>query len=81
MIAKNDQGKGFGKEVIKQLLDYIKTYPYGEADYVYASWHPDNKASERICLANGFTVVGEDEEDGAAISRLAIKLNSSKDKN
>lgn len=80
MIAKNDQGKGFGKEVIKQLLDYIKTYPYGETDYVYASWHPDNKASERICLANGFMVVGEDEEDGAVISRLAIKFNSGRDK-
>ena len=72
MIARDDQGKGFGKEVIRMVLDYIKTFPYGEAEYVYASWHPVNKVSARLCLANGFAVVGEDEEDGAVISRFSI---------
>jgi len=72
MIAKDEQGKKFGKEIIRLILDYVKTFPYGKAEYVYASWHPDNKASARICLDNGFVVIGEDEEDGAVISRLSI---------
>ena len=71
MIAKDYQGKGLGKESIKLMLDYIKTFPYGEVENVYASWNPDNKASERICLENGFVVVGK-AEDGAVISRFNI---------
>ena len=71
MIDKDNQGKGFGKESLKLILDYIKTFPYGEVESVYASWHPDNKASEKMCLSNGFVVVGKDE-DGAVISRLSI---------
>ena len=71
MIDKDNQGKGFGKESLKLILDYIKTFPYGEVESVYASWHPDNKASEKMCLSNGFVVVGKDE-DGAVISRLSM---------
>lgn len=71
MIDKDNQGKGFGRESLKLILDYIKTFPYGEVESVYASWHPDNKASEKVCLANGFVIVGKDE-DGAVISRLSI---------
>lgn len=71
MIAKEYQGKGFGKEAVKQILDYIKTFPYGKVENIYASWHPDNKASERICLDNGFVIIGNDE-DGAVLSKLAI---------
>lgn len=71
MIARDYQGKGLGKESLKLILDYIKTFPYGEVESVYASWHPDNKASEGVCIASGFIAVGEDE-DGAVISRLNI---------
>lgn len=71
MIAKDYQGKGFGKEAIERIVEYIKTFPYGKVDNIYASWHPDNKASERLCLGNGFEVVGKDD-DGAIISRLQV---------
>lgn len=70
-MLKWKQGKGLGKEVLKLILNYIKTFPYGEVESVYASWHPDNKASEKVCLANGFVIVGKDE-DGAVISRVSI---------
>lgn len=71
MIAKDYQGKGFGKEAVERIVEYIKTFPYGKVDNIYASWHPDNKASERLCLGNGFEVVGKDD-DGAIISRLQV---------
>lgn len=71
MIAKDYQGKGFGKEAITRILEYIKTFPYGKVEHVYASWHPDNKVSESVCLGNGFEVVGKDD-DGAVIARLQL---------
>ena len=73
MIAKAYQGKGIGKETIKRIMEYIKTFPYGEAEYIYASWHPENKASERLCLGSGFEIVGKDADDGAIRARLSIR--------
>lgn len=72
MIAKDYQGKGFGKEAIKRIIEYTKTFPYGKVEYIYAAWHPDNKVSERLCLDNGFEVVGKDKDDGAIRSRLQV---------
>lgn len=71
MIAKDYQGKGYGKEAVRRILDYIKTFPCGKVENIYASWHPDNKASERLCLDNGFVIIGKDD-DGAVLSRLDI---------
>ena len=71
MIDKKHQGKGYGKEAINLLLAYIKTFPYGEAERVYAQWHPHNRISEKICAASGFVVVGTDE-DGAVMSMLNL---------
>lgn len=73
MIDRNHQGKGYGKEAINLLLNYIRTFPYGEAESVYVEWHPDNKASEKIFVANGFVFVGIDK-DGAVMAKL--NLNS-----
>ena len=72
MIDKKYQGKGYGKETIGLLQNYIKTFPYGKAESVYAEWHPDNKASEKIFIESGFVPVGTDE-DGAVIARLKLK--------
>ena len=71
MIDKKFQGKGYGNEAIKLLLNYIRTFPCGEVESVFAEWHPDNKTSERLFLKNGFVVVGKDE-DGAVMARYKI---------
>lgn len=72
MISKDHQGKGYGKEAIERILEYIKTFTYENVEYIYATWKPNNKASERVCLYNGFEVIGKDEDDGAIISRLQV---------
>ncbi len=72
MIDKKHQGKGFGQEALRLLLDYIKTSPYGGAENIYVQWHLENTASERLFTANGFVIVGTDE-DGAVTARR--KLN------
>lgn len=71
MIAKEYQGHGYGKEAMKRILEYIKTFPYGKVDYVYASWHPDNIVSANLFLTHGFEIVGNDD-DGAVVARLSL---------
>ena len=71
MIEKDHQGRGHGKEAVDLLIKYIKTFPYGRAEHVYAQWHPENRASEKLFTANGFVTVGTDE-DGAVVARLPL---------
>ena len=71
MIGKDHQGKGYGKEALQLLLEYIKTFPYGKAESVYAEWHPDNIASKKLFEAYEFIVIGTDE-DGAVVAKVNI---------
>ena len=58
LIDKNHQGKGIGREVIKRVMEEIKSRPYGEASYCYVSYEPTNIASKTAFASYGF------EEDG-----------------
>lgn len=73
MIDKKYQQKGYGKEALKLIINYIKEFPCGEVNNIYASWHPNNKVSEAIYLKNNFLIVGKDEDDGAIRARLSIE--------
>lgn len=71
MIDKNHQGKGYGREAVRLLLDYIQTFPYGKAESVYATWHPENEISGKTFLGSGFIAAGTDE-DGAVMGRFCL---------
>jgi len=61
LIDKNHQGKGIGRETIRQVMEEIKSKPYGEANYCYVSYEPTNIASKTAFASYGF------EEDGRVI--------------
>lgn len=71
MIDKKYQGRGYGKEAVKQLLEYAKGFPCGQAENIYVEWHPDNDASKRLFEAYHFAVIGSDE-DGAIIAKRSL---------
>ena len=54
MIDKRYQGKGYGKEALKQVIDFIKTDPCGKADCCWLSYEPENKAARELYLSFGF---------------------------
>ncbi|MCL2408142.1 MAG: GNAT family N-acetyltransferase [Oscillospiraceae bacterium] len=61
LIDKNHQGKGIGRETVKQIMEEIKSKPHGEASYCYTSYKPANIASKTTFASYGF------EEDGRVI--------------
>jgi diamine N-acetyltransferase len=61
LIDKNHQGRGLGRETVRQVMDEIKTKPYGEATYCYVSYEPTNIGSKTTFASYGF------EEDGRVI--------------
>ena len=71
MIDKNHQGKGYGRAAVRLLLDYIRTFPCGRAESVYAAWHPENEISGKTFLGCGFTAAGTDD-DGAVVARCRL---------
>ena len=54
MIAKRYQGRGYGKEAFKQVLDFIKTFPGGDAEYVWISYEPENEGAKHLYGSFGF---------------------------
>ena len=57
MIDKKYQGRGYGKETFKQTLDFIKTFPCGEAEYVLLSYDPNNEVGRKLYSSFGFKEV------------------------
>lgn len=59
MIDKDQQGKGYGKAAFSAIMDYIKTFPCGEAEYVWLSFEPENVRAEKLYTSFGFIANGE----------------------
>jgi len=70
MIAKEHQGKGYGKEALLQTIDYIKTKPQGEAKYFYTSFEPENESARILYKKVGF------KEDGRIIDDEEVFIMS-----
>ena len=54
MIDKRFQGRGYGKEAFRQILDFIKTRPDGPSDYVLLSYGPANEIGKKLYASFGF---------------------------
>ncbi len=59
MIDKNYQNKGYGKEAMKLALDFIRTWPCGEAEYCWLSYEPENAVARKLYQSFGFVEAGE----------------------
>ena len=59
MIDQRYQGKGYGKEALQLALDYIRTFPVGEAKYCWLSYEPENETARNLYRSFGFEEVKE----------------------
>ncbi len=71
MIDKTYQNNGFGKEAVRLALEFIKSFPCGEAEYCWLSYEPDNEVARKLYRSYGFEETGEmDGEEFIAALRL-----------
>ena len=54
MIDKNHQKKGYGRAAMKLALDFIRTWPCGEAEYCWLSYEPENEVARKLYQSFGF---------------------------
>lgn len=71
MIDRRFQGRGYGKAALAAALDYIRTFPCGQAETCYLSYAPGNEAAKALYHSFGFQENGEmDEEEVVAVRKL-----------
>ncbi len=54
MIDKDHQKKGYGKAAMKLALNFIRTWPCGEAEYCWLSYEPENDVARKLYQSFGF---------------------------
>ena len=62
MIDQRFQGKGYGKKAFDKVLDYLRTYPQGDASSVYLTYDPENNLARQLYKSFGFVETGEISE-------------------
>ena len=63
MIDESMQGRGYGSEALDQVLEYIKTKPFGDSDRVALTCNKNNPAAKRLYERKGFTATGVEYDD------------------
>ncbi len=63
MIDKAYQNRGFGREAVQLALDFIKSFPCGEAEYCWLSYEPENEVAAKLYHDFGFIENGERDGD------------------
>lgn len=65
MIDKEEQGHGYGREALDQVIKYIMTKPFGDSDRIALTCNKNNSAARKLYESIGFTASGS--EDGEEI--------------
>ena len=70
MIDASKQGKGYGREALKEIIAYIKTKPFGSSDKVTLTCNKDNSKALKLYLKMGFVKTGVENEDEIELSMI-----------
>ncbi|MCL2377185.1 MAG: GNAT family N-acetyltransferase [Defluviitaleaceae bacterium] len=71
MMDKAHQGKGYGREALKMILDEIRQMPNGKAEHCYTSYEPANVVAKKLYEDFGFAETGQ-VDDGELVARLKL---------
>ena len=70
MIDASEQGKGYGREALEQVLTYIKAKPFGDSDKVTLTCNKENIVALRLYNKMGFEETDVEEDDEIELSRV-----------
>ena len=70
MIDKKYQGKGYAKEAMRLALDFVRSFPCGEAKYCWLSYDITNQRARNLYRSFGFTEVPEAYYEGGEMPAI-----------
>lgn len=59
MIGEQFQKRGYGREAMVKILEYIRTFPAGTARFCWISYELDNLVAKKLYESFGFRESGE----------------------
>jgi diamine N-acetyltransferase len=59
MVDKQYQNRGYGREAMERILEFIRTYPAGPAHYCWIPYKPENIPAKKLYESFGFRDNGE----------------------
>ena len=63
MIDRTAQGRGYGRQALDRVLEYIRTQPFGDSRRLALTCNKDNAAARRLYESRGFAPTGVVDED------------------
>lgn len=63
MIDEAEQGHGYGSEALGQVIEYIKTKPFGDSNRVALTCSKHNSVARKLYESRGFSATGNEDED------------------
>ncbi|MCR5094489.1 MAG: GNAT family N-acetyltransferase [Lachnospiraceae bacterium] len=63
MIDESMQGRGYGREALKQVIDYIRTKPFGDSDRIVLTCNKNNPIAGKLYESMGFSATGVEDDD------------------
>ena len=70
MIDESRQNKGLGSAALNQVLEYIKTKPFGSSNRVTLTCSKDNVRALQMYKKKGFRETGEEDEEEIELSMM-----------
>ncbi|MDD3429360.1 MAG: GNAT family N-acetyltransferase [Oscillospiraceae bacterium] len=68
MIDSRQQGKGYGKQALQCVMEYIATKPFGNSNIVLITCAPQNTIAAHLYNAYGFVPTGRRDEEEIELS-------------
>lgn len=59
MIDERYQKRGYGREAMEKIIEYIRTYPAGHAEYCWIQYEASNSVAKKLYESLGFRENGE----------------------
>ena len=63
MIDESQQGKGYGKAALDQVIEYIRTKPFGDSCRIALTCNKNNFIARKLYEGIGFSATGVEDED------------------
>ena len=71
MLGEHFQGKGYGRDALEKLIEYLKTGPHGKADVIFTCYEESNVMVKKLYESVGFEESYRDS-DGDIIVKFKI---------
>ena len=70
MIDQEEQGHGYGSQALDQVIEYIRTKPFGDSARIALTCNRNNTVARKLYESKGFSATGAEDEDEIELAMI-----------